>query len=108
MGMAHPFEHPVVVLEGAGAHPSGEHDDVGLGHVLEGGVDGDPEHAVLASDLAPTVTDEGDVDRGDALQHLVGSHAVEGGEPREEGDGDVQGVAHAEVLSLATTRKRRR
>ena len=73
MGTAHPLEHLVVVLQSAGAHASGEHDDVGLGDVLEGGVDGDTEHAVLAPDLAPRVTDEGDIDRGDALQDLVRS-----------------------------------
>jgi hypothetical protein len=108
MRLANPLEHPVVVLQGAGAHPSGEHDDVGLRHVLEGGVDGEPEHAILAANLAPTVTDEGHVDRRDALQHLVRAHAVQGGEPLEEGDRDVQCVAHAGVLSPTTTRKRRR
>ena len=52
MGVAHPLEHPLVVSAAAGADPSGEHDDVGLGELLEGGVDGDAEHAVLAADLA--------------------------------------------------------
>ena len=47
VGVAHPLEHAVVVLEGPGPHPTGEDDDVGRGELLEGGVDGDPEHAVL-------------------------------------------------------------
>ncbi len=85
MGLPHPLEHLVVVLQRAGAHAPGKDDDVGLREFLEGGVDGDAEHAVLAADLAPSVTDEGDIDAGDALQYLVGSDAVEGGEPGKGG-----------------------
>ena len=106
--MSHPLEHLVIVFERSRPDPSGEHDDVRLGELLEGGIDGDPEHAVVTSDLTPLVTDESDLDRGDALEHLVGPDAVEGGEAGEERDGDRQGVAHAGVLSSATTRKRRR
>ena len=39
--------------EGAGADTAGEHDDVGIGQLLERGIDLDPEEAVLAAnDLA--------------------------------------------------------
>ncbi|HUD16373.1 MAG TPA: hypothetical protein VMQ59_03880 [Acidimicrobiales bacterium] len=108
MGLSHPLEYLVVVLEGAGAHAAGEDHHVRVAEVVEGGIDGEAERAVVAADLAPPVADEGDVDRGDALEHLVGADAVEGGEPREQGDGHLQARTHAEVLSLLTTRKRRR
>ena len=47
-------------------------------------------HGVLR--LAALVADERDVDRRDALQHLVRADAVEGGELREEGDDDLHGM----------------
>ena len=75
----------------------------GLGKVLEAGVDGEAEHAVLAADLARTMADEGDVDLRDPLQHLVGAHPVEGGEAREERDDDLHSFAHAGFLSSPTT-----
>ena len=61
--------------------PPGNDEDVGVGDLLERGVDGDAEHAVLGADLAALVADEHDVDVGDALQHLVGPDRVERGEP---------------------------
>ena len=45
------------------------------------------------------VADEDDVEGRDALQDLVGPDGVERGELREEGDGDLQAVGHADVLS---------
>ena len=72
---AHPVEHALVGHQRAGADAAGEHDDVGVGHLLERGVDGDAEEAVLAAHLAALVADERDVDVGDALQHLVGPDA---------------------------------
>ena len=64
----------------------------GVGHLLERGVDGDAEEAVLAAHLAAFVTDERHVDRGNALQHLVRADPVERGELREEGYDDLHGV----------------
>ena len=108
MRVADPLEHPFVVLEGAGPDAAGEDDDVGLGHLLEGGVGDEAEHAVLAAHLAAGVTDEGDVEGRDALEHLVGPDGVERREPLEQRDGDVHAVGHAEVLSVGAVRKRRR
>ena len=56
--LAHPLEDPLVVLEGARPDAAGEDDHVGPGHLLEGGVAGQAEHAVLAADLAALVADE--------------------------------------------------
>jgi citrate synthase len=89
VGGAHPLQDTLVVHQGAGADPAREHDDVGIRHLLEGGVDGDTQKAVLAAHLAALVTDEGDVEVGDALQHLVRPDAVERGEAVEQGDGDL-------------------
>jgi hypothetical protein len=107
MRVADPVEHPFVVLEQTGADAAGEHDDVGLGQILEGGVDADPEHAVVASHLSLCMADEGDVEPRDALEHLVRPDAVERGEPWEERDRNCQAVGHAGVPSRATTRNRR-
>ena len=49
-----------------------------------------------------------DVDARDALEDLVGSDAVECGESVKEGNGDLHAGGHADVLSRATVRKRRR
>ena len=46
------LEHPFVVLEGRAPIPPGK-TTLGLGHLLEGGVGGQAEHAVLAAQLAP-------------------------------------------------------
>ena len=67
-----------------------------------------PEHAVLAAHLAVVVADEDDVEARDALQDLVGPDGVERRELREERDGDLQAVGHADVLSFGVARKRRR
>ena len=64
-----------------------------------------PEHAVLTAQLAGPSGHEGDLDRRDALQHLVRAHGVESGESREEGNGHVQ-FGHA--VAPWTTRNRRR
>ena len=78
--------------ERAGAHPTGEHDHVGCGEVVEGAVGGDAQETVLAAHLAALVADERDVDAGNALQHLVGADAVEGGELWEQGNDHLQGA----------------
>ena len=54
------------------------------------------------------MADEGDVDLRNPLQDLVGSDPVEGGELREEGNGHLQALGHAGLLSSTSTRKRRR
>ncbi len=69
----------------------------GFGTLVERRVGHDAEHAVLAADHAAFVADEGDVDLGDALQHLVWTDAVEGGELGEERDDGLE--AHAVLLS---------
>ena len=91
VGVANPVQHPLVVHEGASADAAGKHDDVGLGHLLEGCVDGDAEETVLAANFAALMTDEGDVDRRNALQHFVRADGVERREAREEGDRDLHG-----------------
>ena len=108
MGPADPLEHPLVPLEWPRSDPAGEDDHVRRRDLLEGGVDAQTEHAVLAAHLAPDVADEDDVEGRNALQDLVGAHGVERGEPREEGDGDLHAVGHADVLSFGAARKRRR
>ena len=111
VGLAHPVHDALVVLERPGAHPAGKHDHVGRRQLLEGGVDREAEHPVLAPHLAAFVADEGDVEVRDALEHLVGSDGVERRELREQRDGDLQAVGHAEFLSLGSAelvRKRRR
>ena len=106
--LADPLEHPFVVLERPRADAAGEDDHVGRRHLLEGGVGAQPEHPVLAAHLAAVVADEDDVEARDALQHLVGADGVERRELREERDGDLQAVGHADVLSFGVARKRRR
>ena len=91
MGGSHPVEHPLVVHQLAGTDATGEHDDVGVGELLERRVDGHAQQTVLAADLAAFMADEGDVDGGDALQHLVRADRVECGEAGEEGNGDLHG-----------------
>jgi hypothetical protein len=108
MGVAHPFHDHLVVLERAGAHPSGKDEEVGLAQFGEGRVGRHAQHAVLAAVLAPPRADEDDVDEGDALEHLVGPHRIQCGEFVEEGDGGGERGNHADVLSWATVRKRRR
>ena len=97
-----------VVFERPRPDAAGEDDHVGRGHLLEGGVDGQPDHAVLAAHLAAVVADEDDVEGRDALQDLVGADGIERGVLGEERDGDLQAVGHADVLSVGTARKRRR
>ena len=82
--------------------PAGEHDDVRLGHLLPGGVDGQAEHAILGADLAAVVSDEGDVEARDPLKDLVGPDGIERGDVWEERDGDLQAVGHAGVLSIGS------
>ena len=108
MRMAYPLHHHLVVLEGSGAHPSGKDEEVGFAQFGEGGVGRHAQHAVLAAVLAPPRPDEDDVDERDALEHLVGPHCIQRGELLEEGDGGGEGGVHADVLSWATVRKRRR
>jgi len=45
---------------------------------------------------------------GNALQDLIGTHGIERRVLREERDGDLQAVVHADVLSRGAARKRRR
>ncbi len=90
------------------AHAAWEDHHVGRGQFLEGGVDGEPDHAVVAAHLAAVVADEDDVERRDPLQDLVGAHGIERGVLGEERDGDLQAVGHADVLSRGAARKRRR
>ena len=108
MRVADPFEDPLVVLEGPRPDAAGEDDHVGLGHLLERGVRGQTEHAVLTAHLAAGVAEEGDVEGRDALEDLVGPDGIERGELREERDGDVDAVGHAGVLSVGAVRNRRR
>ena len=108
MGVAHPLEHARVALQRSGAHAAGEHDHVGFGQFFEGRIGGQPEHAVLAADLAALVPDEGDVDGRDPLEHLIRPDAIERGEAGEQRDGDLQLRGHADVLSSVTLWKRRR
>jgi hypothetical protein len=71
----HPVQDPRVGLQRPGAHPAWEDDYVGGRQVLEGTVDDQAEHPVVGADLAPCVTDEGDVEGRDALQHFVGARS---------------------------------
>jgi hypothetical protein len=91
MCIPHPLEHPFVVHQRSGADTAREHHDVGVGELLEGRVDGDAEHAVLAADLAAVVADERDVDRRYALQHLVWPDGIECGEPGKQWYRDLHG-----------------
>ncbi len=108
VGVAHPLQHPLVVEEGAGPDPTREHQGIRLGALLEGGIDRHPQDAVVAPDLAPAMPDEGQIDGRDALEDLVGADGVERREAREQGNGHVQSVGHADLLSLPVVRKRRR
>ncbi len=108
MGLAHPVEDAPIVFQRPRAHTAGEDDHVGRCHLLEPGVDREPDHAVLTAHLAAVVADEDDVESGNPLQDLVGADGIERGVLREEGDGDLQAVGHADVLSFGTARKRRR
>ena len=108
MGLPDPLQHTLVVFERSRPHAAGEDDDVGCRHLLEGGVDGQSEHPVVAAHLADGMTDEGNLEGRDALQDLVGPDGIERGELGEEWDGDLQPVRHADVLSFGTARKRRR
>ena len=92
-----PFEHSRVVHQRTGADAAREDDDIGPRQFLERGVEGNAEHAVLAAYLAAPVPDERNVERGDALQHLVRPDGVESRELREKRDCDLQ----CGVLSLA-------
>ena len=83
-GGADPGEDSFVVHQHSRSDASGEHDDVGLGELVERRVDGDAEHAVRAAHLAAFVADERDVDRGDPLQHLVRPDGVERSEAGEQ------------------------
>ena len=69
------------------------HDHLGGGHLLEGRIDRDTEEPVVATHLTALVADERDVVARDALEHLVGADGVEGGELREQRDGDLHGHA---------------
>ena len=54
---------------------------------------GTPRREFLhVDDLTALVADEGDVEFGNALQHLVGADAVEGGELWEQGNDHLQGA----------------
>jgi hypothetical protein len=110
VSLAHPVEHALVVFQRPRPDATGEDDDVGRGDLFEGGIDREPDHAVLAAHLAALVTDEDDVEVWDALQDLVGADRIERGVLREQRNGDLQavGIGHADVLSLVTARKRRR
>ena len=76
--------------------------------IVEGAIGDDPEGAVVTTHLATLSSDEGDIDRRDALEDFIGPDAVESGEPREQGDRHVEVVGHAELRSPVTTRKQRR
>ena len=78
---------------------AGEDDHVGRGSSSKVASTREPDHAVLAAHLAAVVADEDDVEGRDALQDLVGADGIERGELREERDGDLQAVGHADVLS---------
>jgi hypothetical protein len=106
--VAYPLQHHLVVLKGPGAHPSGKNEEVGFAQFGERLVGRHAEHAVLAAVLAPPGADEDDLNGRDALEHLVGTHRIKCGELLEEGDGCSEGGVHADVLSWATVRKRRR
>ena len=108
VGITHPVEDAPVVEELAGAHASGYDHDIGFGELLEGGVDGEAQQPVLGPHLTLPVADEGDVEGGDALEHLVGSDGIQRGHPFEQGDDHLQSVHHADLLSGPPVRKRRR
>ena len=110
VGTAQPLEHALVVLQGPSAHPAREDDHVGRRELFEGAVGDEAEHAVVASNLAASMAEKGDVEGWNALQHFVRAHTVEGGETGEQGDGDPQCMGravHADVLSSATRKRRR-
>ena len=91
----HPVQGPRVGLQRPRAHSAGEDDHVGGRQVLEGGVDDQAEHPVVGAHLSPGVTDKGDVEGRDALQHFVRADRIQRGELREQRDGDAQPVSHA-------------
>jgi len=70
----------------------------------------DAEGAVVTADLAALSSDEGDIDRGDALEHLIGSDCRSRAVMNfgKQWDHHLEVVGHAEVLSLMITRKERR
>ena len=76
-----------------GADAAGHDDDVGRRDLVERGVDGETEEAVVGADLAALGADEGDGGAGEALEDLVGADGVERGDLGEQGDGDVHGMA---------------
>lgn len=78
----------VVVDQLPRADPAGKQHHVRRGDLVEPRVAAQPEHAVFGTHLAAAVTDEHDLDRRDALQHLVGAHRVERGHPGKQRDGD--------------------
>ena len=103
------------MLERPCSDATGEDDHPRCGHLLEHGVRAEAEHPVLGAHLALVVTQENDVEVRHALEDLVGTDGVERGDPREEGDGDLEaargvcaGGLHAGVASRGLVRKRRR
>jgi hypothetical protein len=84
--------NPLILLEGARPDATGEHDDGRLGDLLKGGIDRYAEHAVLGAYLPASMTDDGHIDLRNALEHLVGPDAVEGGEPGKHGYDNLQAI----------------
>jgi hypothetical protein len=91
---ADPAHQPLVVEHGVGAGAAGHHHDLGIGQVLERRVGLDAEHAVVCSHDTRLVSQPGHARAGQAREHLVGAHSVEGGEAVVQRDGD----SHAACL----------
>ena len=68
-------------------------------HLVEGGVDGEAELAVVGADLAALRADEDHLRAGKALQHLVGPDGVERGQLRKDEEGDL----HRPILAIVGT-----
>jgi hypothetical protein len=89
-----PADQALVIEEVMGAGATGHHHDLGIGQILEcrGGLEG--EHGVVGVHEAGLVGQLGHACAGQAREHLVGDHGVEGGESVVQRDCD----SHAACL----------
>ena len=89
--MPDPREDPLVVEQRARAPAAGHDEHVGLGDVLEDGVDMHGEALVVGPDRADLVADECELRVGQPGENLVRADRVEGGEAVIQRDGDLHG-----------------
>jgi len=106
MSRAKPRQHGLVLQQRAGAHAARHDDDVRVRQLVERGVDGQPEEAVVRPDLTAAVADEGDGRSREPLEHFVGTNEVQGGEALEEDGGDLHDGSFLPAQPASVKRRR--